>query len=110
MDGRSFLSQVADYIDVDFRDGTGPAALHPTDVARAFRDVEFISREDSASARQKFWAALSDGDDDGVGGVSSLLAGGKGAGRGGRKGEHKRRRKRRVVHVESATTGMFFKV
>lgn len=97
---------MADYIGVDFRDGTGPSALPPNDVARVFRDAE-----DSALLGRDatFWSGLV-GEHGGAqatgggreGGVWGSL--GRGRVRGAKGG------RRRVVHVESATTGKFFKV
>lgn len=106
--------KVADYISgVDFRDGTGPSALPPNDVARAFRDAEDFAL---LGRSQKFWSRLTGGDHGrqdqhhpragGGGGRAGVGRAGNGGGRGG--GASGRRR--RVVHVESATTGKFFKV
>lgn len=97
---------MAEYIGVDFRDGTGPSALPPNDVARAFRDAEDCALLGRGT---KLWSRFTD-DDGGVPGVGAgrdCATGGR-VGRGGNADTHERRR--RVVHVESATTGTFFKV
>ncbi|CAM9639840.1 unnamed protein product, partial [Hapterophycus canaliculatus] len=103
---------VADYVGgIDFRDGTGPSALPPNDVSRAFRAAETFTAKDVGVG---LWSRLT-GDDgsrdhhhrhDGEG---SALADVRRMGRGGSGGSTGGRR-RRVVHVESATTGKFFKV
>eukprot|EP00752_Nemacystus_decipiens_P001438 g1417.t1 len=114
LEGEPLLrDEVADYIGgVDFRDGTGPSALPPNDVARAFRDAEDFAL---LGRGHEFWSRLM-GDDHGRdqhhpeegggGGRAGVGAAGKGGGRRGRANG----RRRRVVHVESATTGKFFKV
>lgn len=109
----SFLShfQVIDYINVDFRDGTGPAAVAPNEVARAFRDAEILTQ--AGRSGRHFWSALTNEDDSGNRGLSKFLPGARGLEwRGPGHGDAKRgnRRRKRVVHVESATTGTFFKV
>lgn len=80
---------MADFIGVDFFDGTGPGALPPNDVARALR----VAKDNASTAR------LSRGvrgrrDNDQLEGKEASLG----------------RRRQCVVHVESATTGAFFKV
>lgn len=108
--------KVADYIGgVDFRDGTGPSALPPNDVLRAFRDAEDFALLGRGG---EFWSRLT-GDDHSrdhhhptvgaVGGRAGIARTGRGGGRGGSGGGATGRR-RRVVHIESATTGKFFKV
>lgn len=105
--------KVADYIGgVDFRDGTGPSALLPNDVARAFRDAEDFAL---LGRGQELWSRLT-GDDRGrdqhhprAGGEGSRAGVGR-VGKGGGRGVSASGRRRRVVHVESATTGKFFKV
>lgn len=104
---------MADYIGgVDFRDGTGPSALPPNDVLRAFRDAEDFALLGRGA---ELWSRLTGGSDDHSrdhhhsGGRSGTARTGRGWGRGGSGGGANGRR-RRVVHVESATTGKFFKV
>lgn len=105
--------KVADYIGgVDFRDGTGPSALPPNDVARAFRDAEDFAL---LGRGQEFWSRLM-GDDHSRDQHHPRAGGGGGragvgrVGKGGGPGVSANGRRRRVVHVESATTGKFFKV
>ncbi len=104
---------MADYIDgVDFRDGTGPSALPPNDVARAFRDAEDFAL---LGRGLEFWSRLT-GDDHGRDHHHPQSAAGGGrnglgrVGKGGARGGCENGRRRRVVYVESATTGKFFKV
>lgn len=104
---------MADYIGgVDFRDGTGPSALPPNDVLRAFRDAEDFAL---LGRGVELWSRLTGGSDDNSrghhhpGGRAETARTGRGWGRGGSGGDANGRR-RRVVHVESATTGKFFKV
>lgn len=104
---------MADYIGgVDFRDGTGPSALPPNDVLRVFRDAEDFAL---LGRGVELWSRLTSSSDDHgrdhhyPGGRAGIEKAGKGWGRGGSGGGANGRR-RRVVHVESATTGKFFKV
>lgn len=103
---------MANYIDsVDFRDGTGPSALPPNDVARAFRDAEDFAL---LGRGLEFWSKLT-GDDHGRNHHRQKAVGGDRdgfgrVGKGGTRGGYEYGRRRRVVHVESATTGKFFKV
>ena len=104
---------MADYIGgVDFWDGTGPSALPPNDVARAFRDADDFAL---LGRGLELWSRLT-GDDHGRGQNHPRSGAGGGrdgpgrVGKGGRRGGYENGRRRRVVHVESATTGKFFKV
>ncbi|CAM9940239.1 unnamed protein product [Scytosiphon promiscuus] len=104
--------QVADFIGgIDFRDGTGPSVLPPNEVSRAFLDAENFTVVDEGVG---LWSRLT-GDDGrrghhqshgGEGGAAVDMGGVVRGGGGGSAGG----RRRRVVHVESATTGKFFKV
>lgn len=105
--------KVADYIGgVDFRDGTGPSALPPNDVLRAFRDAEDCA---FLGGGVDLWSRLTGGSDyhsrdlHHPGSRSGTARTGRGWGSGGSGGGTEGRR-RHVVHVESATTGKFFKV
>lgn len=105
-------NKVADYVgSIDFRDGTGPSALPPNEVVRAFRDADEIALLGRGG---EFWSRLTgDGrsrdDRHHSVGRGDGRAGSRGVGRGSR-GAGANGRRRRVVHVESATTGKFFKV
>ena len=96
---------MAKFIDVDFRDGTGPSALPPNDVARAFREAEDFA---PVGRGAKFWAGMTGVDGAHHPGSVRGVQGGGRAGSGRRAGATVGRT--RVVHVESATTGKFFKV
>lgn len=96
---------MAGYINVDFRDGTGPSALPPNDVARAFREAENFA---PVGRGAKFWAGMTGADGAHHPGRAGGVQGG-GRGSSGRRGGAAVGRTR-VVHVESATTGKFFKV
>lgn len=97
--------KVAGYINVDFRDGTGPSALTPNDVARAFREAENFA---PVGRGAKFWAGATGADGAHHPGRAGGVQGGE-RGNSGRRGGTTAGRTR-VVHVESATTGKFFKV
>lgn len=96
---------MAGYIDVDFRDGTGPSALPPNEVARAFREADDFS---PVGRGAKFWAGMTGGDGAHHLGRAGGVQGAERAGSRRRGGATVGRT--RVVHVESATTGKFFKV
>lgn len=104
---------MAEYIDVDFRDGTGPSALPPNDVARAFREAQDFA---PVGRGAKLWAGMTGVSDGAHHAGRAAAAGGGGfhGGVGGRGGSGRRGGatvgRTRVVHVESATTGKFFKV
>ncbi|CAM9936116.1 unnamed protein product [Ectocarpus sp. 12 AP-2014] len=104
--------EVADYVgSIDFRDGTGPSALPPNEVVRAFRDADEIALLGRGG---EFWSRLIG---DGRSRDQRHHSVGRGDGRAGSRwvgresrGGGANGRRRRVVHVESATTGKFFKV
>lgn len=106
---------MAEYIGVDFRDGTGPAALLPNDVARAFRNAEDFAQHGCGI---NIWSALtnnvggggSGGGASGSGAIRGRRGRDDGGGVGGISGGGVHGQSKRVVHVESATTGTFFKV